>query len=133
MLWNWHTIDACFISSSWHVTSKGMFAGSCIGVILLGMCLELLRRGVKEYDNYLVRKSIQARSNNAAATTVTSNEGSNEGNESGRASPKSGPQTTAASAPTCSPAAAYRPAVWEQAIRALLHTAQFVVAYFLML
>ncbi|KAK6064526.1 ctr copper transporter [Seiridium cupressi] len=55
MLWNWNTIDTCFISSSWHVTSSGMFAGSCIGVILLVMSLEFLRRTVKEYDSYLVR------------------------------------------------------------------------------
>ncbi|KLU81392.1 hypothetical protein MAPG_00482, partial [Magnaporthiopsis poae ATCC 64411] len=26
MLWNWYTIDTCFIASSWRVTSAGMFA-----------------------------------------------------------------------------------------------------------
>ena len=57
MLWNWNTVDACFISSTWKITSAGMFAGSCIGVILLVMFLELLRRCVKEFDRYLLRKN----------------------------------------------------------------------------
>lgn len=33
-----------FLAESWHVTSKGMFAGSCIGVICLVISLEFLRR-----------------------------------------------------------------------------------------
>ncbi|KAJ2928450.1 hypothetical protein H1R20_g8647, partial [Candolleomyces eurysporus] len=56
MLWNWYTIDACFISKQWHIRSKGMFAGSCIGVILLVMSVELLRRLGKEYDASLYRQ-----------------------------------------------------------------------------
>ena len=39
MLWNWNTLDVCLISSSWQITSDAMFAGSCIGVILLVMAL----------------------------------------------------------------------------------------------
>jgi hypothetical protein len=35
MLWNWHVNDACFVSSSWHITSDGMMAASCIGTALL--------------------------------------------------------------------------------------------------
>lgn len=56
MLWNWYTIDACFISKQWHIRSKGMFAGSCVGVILLVMSVELLRRLGKEYDASLYRQ-----------------------------------------------------------------------------
>ncbi|CAK7215170.1 Copper Transporter integral membrane protein that functions in high affinity copper transport [Sporothrix bragantina] len=59
MLWNWNTIDTCFIAKSWHVRSRGIFAGSCIGVVLLVMTLEALRRAVKEYDRYLVRSHRQ--------------------------------------------------------------------------
>ncbi|KAI0881581.1 Ctr copper transporter family-domain-containing protein [Annulohypoxylon maeteangense] len=123
MLWNWNTVDACFLSTSWHIKSSGMFAGSCIGVILLAITLEGLRRSVKEYDRYLIRKNISG-----GLVAVTRAE-----------SPKIDPPTTAASAPVSSVtpsaacAASYRPKVWEQAIRALLHTAQFIVAYFLML
>ncbi|KAK6614148.1 ctr copper transporter [Botrytis cinerea] len=57
MLWNWYTIDSCFISSTWKITSNGMFAGSCIGVILLVMSLEFLRRASREYDRYIVRQA----------------------------------------------------------------------------
>ncbi|KAF3359018.1 hypothetical protein VdG1_02580 [Verticillium dahliae VDG1] len=45
MLWNWQTIDSCFISESWHVTSTGMFAGSCIGVAVRAL-LHLLQFAV---------------------------------------------------------------------------------------
>ncbi|KAH8902560.1 Ctr-domain-containing protein [Coniochaeta sp. PMI_546] len=70
MLWNWYTIDSCFIASSWHVTSSGMFAGSCIGVILLTMSLEFLRRSVKEYDRYLIRSHVVARETKTEASPV---------------------------------------------------------------
>jgi solute carrier family 31 (copper transporter), member 1 len=89
-----------------------MFAGSCIGVILLVMSLELLRRAVKEYDAYLVRQ-------HAAANAV---EHSSTG--------KDGSDIVVASA--CAPVG-YRPKIWEQGIRALLHMVQFAVAYFIML
>jgi copper transporter 1 len=56
MLWNWYTIDACFLASSWHIKTKGMFAASCIGVALLVVCLEFLRRLGKEYDAYILRQ-----------------------------------------------------------------------------
>ncbi|KAI1445982.1 Ctr copper transporter family-domain-containing protein [Annulohypoxylon stygium] len=120
MLWNWNTVDACFLSTSWHIKSKGMFAGSCIGVILLAITLEGLRRSVKEYDRFLIRKNAHG------PVAVTQAE-----------SPKVESANAAASGASTSVApatvAGYRPKVWEQGIRALLHTAQFVVAYFLML
>lgn len=56
MLWNWDTIDACFLAESWHITSRGMFAASCIGVALLVMCLEFMRRLGKEHDAFLLRQ-----------------------------------------------------------------------------
>ncbi|EEP79885.1 conserved hypothetical protein [Uncinocarpus reesii 1704] len=42
-----------FIADTWKITSKGMFAGSCVGVVLLVMALEFLRRLGHEYDRYL--------------------------------------------------------------------------------
>ncbi|EPE08387.1 ctr copper transporter [Ophiostoma piceae UAMH 11346] len=101
MLWNWNTVNACFISSTWQITSRGMFAGSCIGVVLLVIVLEMLRRAVKEYDRYLVRQHLETQSDN--------------GNKSACAAP------------------GFRPTVLQQAVRALLHMAQFAVAYFVML
>lgn len=54
MLWNWNTIDSCFLSSSWHIESRGQFAGSVIGVFLLVVAIEGLRRLGREYDRRLV-------------------------------------------------------------------------------
>ncbi|KAL2260200.1 hypothetical protein VTK26DRAFT_5874 [Humicola hyalothermophila] len=115
MLWNWNTIDSCFIASSWKITSAGAFAGSCIGVVFLVMALEMLRRAVKDYDRFLINRNRAA----LVPTATPSKAGSDDGNLT----------------PPC-PAVAvqgYRPTVFEQAIRALLHTLQFAVAYFVML
>ncbi|CAM1504394.1 Fc.00g019850.m01.CDS01 [Cosmosporella sp. VM-42] len=114
MLWNWNTVDSCFISSSWHVTSKGMFAGSCIGVIFLVLSLEFLRRSVKEWDRYLVKQHLENFEGSSAAAA-----GDSDRNKSG--------------ASACTVVPPFRPNVWQQAIRALLHMMQFAVAYFVML
>ncbi|WWD22233.1 hypothetical protein CI109_106724 [Kwoniella shandongensis] len=57
MLWNWNTVDTCFLSSTWHVRSKGMFAGSVIGVFCLTIAIELVRRIGREYDRRLILAS----------------------------------------------------------------------------
>lgn len=64
MLWNWYTIDSCFLAESWHVTSNGAFAASCIGTVLLVVILEALRRVGREYDDWILR-GFQARAANA--------------------------------------------------------------------
>ncbi|KAF2664922.1 Ctr copper transporter [Microthyrium microscopicum] len=114
MLWNWYTIDACFLSSSWHITSKGMFAGSCIGTILLVIVLEALRRASKEYDSYIVRSATKH-----AANMPTVTQGSDDGKF-----------VSASTRPT---AVSTTPTIVQQAIRALLHMLQFAVAYIIML
>jgi len=65
MLWNWYTINSCFLANGWHVRTKGAvyttwtliylggFAGTVIGVFLLSVFLEFLRRAQREYDSYL--------------------------------------------------------------------------------
>lgn len=130
MLWNWNTVDSCFISSSWHVTSRGMFAGSCIGVLLLVMLLELLRRMVKEYDALLVRKH-STNNNNGGGSYVAAAAGRTHqaALESGE-SKEHGLNVQPAGAV---PSGRFRPTVLEQAVRALLHMCQFAVAYFVML
>ncbi|KAM0253480.1 hypothetical protein ACHAP5_000509 [Fusarium lateritium] len=123
MLWNWNTVDSCFIASSWHITSKGMFAGSCIGVVLLVMSLELLRRCVKEWDRYLLLQHA-AKFHEASCATITDPTGLN-----GCSYGKKNNETV-----TCiTPIPPFRPNVSQQAIRALLHMMQFAVAYFVML
>jgi copper transporter 1 len=115
MLLNYNTIDTCFLSSDWQITSTGMFAGSCIGVVILSIFLEFLRRSVKEWDRYLVRQHI-AKYTAAAGSSESPVEGKGKG-----VSP--GPVTIPP----------FRPSIWQQVVRALLHTAQFTVAYFIML
>ncbi|KAI0137648.1 Ctr copper transporter [Hypoxylon sp. NC0597] len=138
MLWNWNTIDACFISKSWHIKSTGMFAGSCIGVILLAILLELLRRSVKEYDRYLVRLNAQHDSF-IAVTRADVNDAPKGSDQEARADAGLEGASTCCNPPAPSSThgpivnTGYRPKIYEQAIRALLHTAQFIVAYFLML
>ncbi|CEI67979.1 unnamed protein product [Fusarium venenatum] len=53
MLWNWNTVDSCFIASSWQVTNNGMMAASCIGVGLLVVVLEVLRLMAKKFDLHI--------------------------------------------------------------------------------
>ncbi|PBP27363.1 Ctr copper transporter family protein [Diplocarpon rosae] len=116
MLWNWNTINSCFISSTWHITSKGMFAGSCIGVVLLVMSLEFLRRLGKEYDRFIFRQyqrtqfallSAASKDKNGAACTTT----------------------VASKAPPIP----FRPNILQQVVRASIHAVSFMVAYFVML
>ncbi|KAI1764221.1 Ctr-domain-containing protein [Hypoxylon sp. FL1150] len=120
MLWNWYTVDSCFLASSWHNTTTGMFAGSCIGAVLLTMLLELLRRTVKEYDRYLTRKHTSA----IRLVPVVHHAGGDDKTSS--ASVTSTHQGQVRSGRS-------RPSVLEQAVRALLHMVQFAVAYFIML
>jgi len=75
MLWNWYTIDACFLSESWQITSHGAFAATCIGIMLMVILLEALRRAGKMYDDWILasfkQRADQVR--RAAAATSTAN------------------------------------------------------------
>ncbi|KAL2832623.1 Ctr copper transporter family-domain-containing protein [Aspergillus cavernicola] len=106
MIWNWTVIDSCFLSSSWHVTTKAMFAVSCIGVALLGVSLEFLRRVSKDYEESLMRQFQRH-----AITQLDD------------------PLICGAPASVVT----YRASPIQQVIRALLHVAQFGVAYITML
>ncbi|EAT89640.2 copper transporter [Parastagonospora nodorum] len=117
MLWNWYTVDSCFIARSWRIKSQGAFAGSCIGVILLVIVLEALRRAGKEYDRYIVNQHIKTLS--PASSSASSANGSK--------NPATADTTPLVAVPR------FRPSVLQQAIRALLHMLQFAVAYFVML
>ncbi|GMG19614.1 unnamed protein product [Ambrosiozyma monospora] len=56
MLWNWYTIDSCFIARSWHNHTRGHFAGSCIGVFLIVLGAEWLHRLDYEYNLALAKR-----------------------------------------------------------------------------
>ncbi|GME57939.1 CTR copper transporter protein [Neofusicoccum parvum] len=151
MLWNWYTIDACFLAESWHITSRGMFAGSCIGVILMVMLLEFLRRTAKEYDRLLLRqyqRAIFAETSSSGSSTPQQAPAPAapapisccDGADSIESSEKNDPPKPAAAITTAARAAfpvrrttRFRPNVMQQAIRALLHMLQFALAYFVML
>ncbi|PYH91653.1 Ctr copper transporter [Aspergillus ellipticus CBS 707.79] len=108
MLWNWNTVDSCFIARSWRITSHGLFAGSCVGVIFLVVLLEFLRRMAKEYDRFLRQRHLRR----------YQRQGDHE--ESSGDGPKIAPHH-------------FTPSVLEQAVRAFLHLLQFALAYFVML
>ncbi|KAI9368647.1 Ctr copper transporter family-domain-containing protein [Aspergillus egyptiacus] len=107
MIWNWSTIDSCFLSETWHVTTKAMFAVSCIGVALLGLSLEFLRRVSKDYEESLMRQCQR----HAAAQLDN-------------------PLLLPGAAPSV---LTFRASPIQQIIRAILHIAQFGVAYVAML
>jgi copper transporter 1 len=99
-----------------------MFAGSCIGVILLVMSLEFLRRASREYDRYILS---QAKLKQQLHTSPVPRSLSDNGSAK--------VATTANITSVDAPARKFRPDFLQQAIRALLHMAQFAVAYFIML
>ncbi len=150
MLWNWETIDACFLTEKWRIRSYGGFAGLCIGVILIVVLLEALRRAAKVYDQYLAAQHRRAMSSvttttttTAAAATMAAAAGDDAGRSDGSGSliAKGGRRDRRQHEsfdPSCPPSPLrrcepFRPNVWQQAVRALLHALQFAVAYWVML
>lgn len=114
MFWNWNTINACFISRSWHIRSAGGFAGSCIGVVCLGIAIEFVRRLQRELDRKLHASLVL----NTAQCSSSFESDSYESDSSWsflRANPGSCPNW------------------WQQAVRALLYVLQYAGAYFVML
>jgi solute carrier family 31 (copper transporter), member 1 len=59
MLLNWHIIDACFLSSAFHIRSPSTFFLSCLASFLLVISLEFLRRAQRDLDKFL--PSVNAR------------------------------------------------------------------------
>ncbi|KAG5975073.1 hypothetical protein E4U55_007897, partial [Claviceps digitariae] len=117
MLFNLYTIDSCFLSSQWRITSNAAFAGSCIGVFLLTLSLEMLRRSIKEYDRYLIR---QHRSRHHAASLAAHADNKQ-------------PAAAATTTITSNAVPPFRPSALQQGVRALLHLLAFFVGYILML
>ncbi|PFH62805.1 hypothetical protein XA68_11817 [Ophiocordyceps unilateralis] len=116
MVFHSTTIDSCFLSDKWHITSTAMFAGSCIGVFLLAVTLELIRRLVKEYDRHLLRQHL-AHFPPMAEHNKTVSERNKE---------------AATSATAVSPSS-FRPTVYQQAARAFLQLMLITCAWTLML
>ncbi len=138
------TYLAGFIASSWRITSNGVFAGSCIGVVALVCALEFLRRLSREFDRYIVTGSIQgvlvpfiARPLPAATQVrhinhMVSKNGNRVTERSGEGSQSSNDNVDDMQSPS-TPIRLNRPTVQQQLARAVLHMLQFGLAYFIML
>ncbi|KAH6854681.1 putative high affinity copper protein [Chaetomium sp. MPI-CAGE-AT-0009] len=127
MLWNWYTIDACFLTSSWQIASHGAFAATCLGVILMVVVLEGLRRLGKEYDEH-IQRDFAARV--ALITNVPA--AAAPADAAGSSCPAAVPGRTAeeAQAPRT---VTFRVSPLQQFVRALIHAATFGLAYIVML
>ncbi|KAI0476305.1 putative high affinity copper protein [Xylariaceae sp. FL0804] len=128
MLWNWNTVDTCFLAESWQISSDGAMAATCIGVLLLVVCLEFLRRLGREYDALILRRFQQhVAAESAAAATQLSKPGGDtcctETTPLGGEAPLPRRQTTAT----------FRATPLQQLVRAVLHAAAFGLAYVIML
>ncbi|KAI0205319.1 ctr copper transporter [Astrocystis sublimbata] len=114
MLWNWKTIGACFFAESWQIKNQGMMAATCIGVFLLAIMLEFVRRVGKEYDHLILRQ-FQQHVESQAALARSQDDCCSEG-------PQMGNQTVM-----------FRATPVQQAIRSFIHAVAFGIAYILML
>ncbi|KAL9131288.1 MAG: hypothetical protein Q9175_006799 [Cornicularia normoerica] len=137
MFWNWYTVDACFLSTTWHITSRGMFVGSCIGVIGLVLLLEFLRRLQREYDRRIQRETTNdPKAGRASSTSMSHTNGSTNSNS---VSNVEDPPHSALpllgdwdrSLPLRGPG--HAPTVFQQGVRAGIYMLQFSVAYMIML
>ena len=104
-----------------------MFAGSCIGVVLLVMSLEFLRRLSAEYDKYIAGQS-RFFSFRAPFNSVPKSNSAVVGE-----APSPEEQVPHQHASACAPRRSARPTLLQHIIRSLLHMVQFGVAYFIML
>ncbi|KAI3325193.1 ctr copper transporter [Xylariaceae sp. AK1471] len=114
MLWNWDTIDSCFLAESWHIKNEGMMAATCIGVFLLAIVLEFVRRAGKEYDQFVLRQFQQHVNAQAAMSRVE--------NDCCAEEPQPSSHTTT-----------FRATPVQQLVRSLIHAVAFGIAYILML
>ncbi|KAH6679246.1 Ctr copper transporter family-domain-containing protein [Halenospora varia] len=58
MLLNWHTIDACFLSSAFKIRSSFGFFLACFAAFLLVISLEFIRRLQRRLDGFLKSKNV---------------------------------------------------------------------------
>lgn len=149
MLWNWYTIDSCFLAESWHVGSNGAFAASCIGTILLVIILEALRRVGKEYDDWILRgfQARAAQSRLGLSQSGPSNTGPSSSSSSATGNPKAAAtaKVTPASAAWkrlggaagggvgAGRAVVFRASPLQQVFRAVIHAVTLGLAYIIML
>ncbi|KAJ6259158.1 Copper Transporter integral membrane protein that functions in high affinity copper transport [Drechslerella dactyloides] len=157
MLWNWYTVDACFIARSWRVSSEGIFALSCIGrskenalddmvdlivppgtwhsqVVLLVIALELVRRMQREYDRHIIR---HAHLHSSQVAIVADAEAAASNQKLADDGSVNSPVKVAIGAFNTAPSRlarflrpfSFRPSLVQQIVRGLLYMVQFAGAY----
>ena len=150
MFWNWYTVDACFLSSSWRISSYASFLGACIAVIALVVLLEFLRRLQRIYDRYIFRRAQQEHGSDIDSITAADNNdhdssrGDFETIKGYAANVESAPNSAVpllvgdwsknlsfSTPPTTR--RFFRPSWPQQAVRGAIYTMQFTVAYMIML
>ncbi|GAA6019607.1 hypothetical protein JCM11491_002821 [Sporobolomyces phaffii] len=112
MIWNWNTIDACFISKQWRIRSTGDYVGSLIGIFFIVVALEMVRRFGRDYDRKI--RSAYYRRETAALAAVA------------KSSKSDLPASALVPAPFC-------PSYAQQMIRSAFYGISFGTAYILML
>lgn len=133
MLWNWETIDSCFLTEGWHNQTRGDFAGTCIGVVFLVVLIEFVRRCQREYDRSLLRAWSQRNHRLSSQTTIASTLDPRYSSLIKKA------KTYVLSDPIFPVlrkdmnSSFYTPGIWEQAVRSSFYLLQFAGAYFTML
>lgn len=137
MLWNWNTINSCFIARSWHIRTRAHFAGSCIGIVALAVLVEIVRRFQREYDRYLLRTWQQCHCPPFIQSPADSN-GEKLSYHTTHVQNVNPPNLAIqhpffpalGNDPT---AIYYTPTLFQQAIRATFYLLQYAGAYFIML
>ncbi|EIW68793.1 hypothetical protein TREMEDRAFT_31891, partial [Tremella mesenterica DSM 1558] len=118
MLLNWYSVDACFLSSSWHISSRSEFAGSLVGIFFLCMAIEGVRRLGREYDRKLILSTKVSRILLSDIGRIL--QGSLKGGEK--------------QVVTCeSVVSRFTPSWFQQLIRGLCYGSQFTAAFMVML
>lgn len=133
MLWNWNVVDACFLSEGWHITNRGMFAATCIGIGLLAVLLEALRRVNRQYDTFLYSQLRQVPMSSSSDSGVNSSLDLTTGPTESKTGRFSGVLRTPRSLRKHSGTAKKRITPIQQFVRVVLHVFIFGIAYLLML
>lgn len=115
-----------------------MFAGSCIGVICLVICLEFLRRAQREYEALIKRQDRKLAAAARSRVDQSPNSSNRETYDDNRPSNFKSPLINTEAAPQRQQQQPIvRPATItlfiRQVIRSLIHMLQFGLAYFIML
>ncbi|GAA5894683.1 hypothetical protein JCM6882_006658 [Rhodosporidiobolus microsporus] len=111
MLWHFDWKDACFISEQWQVRTVGQFVGTIIGVFLMTVAIEGVRRLGRDYDK-TIKTAYYKREMRALAALAKNMDVEKE--DVGEPAP-------------------FRPSTKEHLIRSVFYGVQFSAAYILML